>query len=53
MNYRIISNNTSLGTSGDTISDNDLLGLNVAALVTGGHIEPIVVKPTNKDKDKD
>ena len=53
-NFRITSNNTTLGNSGDTISDAELVGLNVEALIEGGHIEPIAVKaPKSKDKDND
>lgn len=53
-NYRIISDCTSLGKPGDTVSDAALDGLNVAALVEGGHIEPIAAKQTkSKDQDKD
>jgi hypothetical protein len=51
--YRIISHNTTLGTAGDTIADADLAGLNVDALVEGGHIEPIAAKQTKtKESDK-
>ena len=50
--YRIISNNTSLGAPGDTINDEDLAGLSVPALVEGGFIEPIAVKPQSKSTNK-
>jgi hypothetical protein len=50
--YRIISNNTSLGAPGDTINDEDLAGLSVPALVEGGFIEPIAVKPQTKSINK-
>lgn len=50
--YRIISDNTSLGNSGDTINDDALVGLNVDALIEGGHIESIAVK-SSKSKDQD
>lgn len=46
--YRIIANNTSLGVPGDTINDEQLAGLSVPALVEGGFIEPIAVKPQTK-----
>ena len=46
--YRIIANNTSLGAPGDTINDEQLAGLSVPALVQGGFIEPIAVKPQPK-----
>lgn len=52
--YRIISDNTSLGKPGDTVNDAQLVDLNVAALVDGGHIEPIAAKqPKSKDQDKE
>ena len=51
--YRILSDNTTLGTAGATIADADLAGLNVDALVEGGHIEPIAAKQSkSKDSDK-
>lgn len=50
--YRIISDNLTLGNSGTTVSDDDLAGLNVAALITGGHLEAVSVKkPDKKDQD--
>lgn len=53
-NYRILSDNTSLGAVGDTVSDEQLVGYNAAALVAGGHIEPIAAKFTKKqEQDKD
>lgn len=51
--YRIIGNNTSLGQPGDTISAEQLDGLNVAALVEGGFIEPIVKAQPKPTKDKE
>lgn len=50
--FRIISDSTSLGKPGDTVNDNDLVGLNVDALVEGGHLEPIAAKQ-HKPKDQD
>jgi len=50
--YRIISSNTTLGESGTTVSDDDLAGLNVAALISGGHLEAVSVKkPDKKEQD--
>jgi len=51
--YRITANNTSLGQPGDTISAEQLEGLNVAALVEGGFIEPVVKAQPKPAKDKD
>jgi hypothetical protein len=39
--YKIISDNTTLGKSGATVSADDLAGLNVDALIAGGHLEPV------------
>ena len=51
--YRILSDNTTLGTAGDTIAAADLAGLNVDALIEGGHIEPIAAKQfKSKESDK-
>jgi hypothetical protein len=52
--YKIISDNSSLGKSGTTVSDNDLAGFNVAALISGGHLEPVSApakKPTKTEQD--
>jgi|DEB0MinimDraft_10_1074344.scaffolds.fasta_scaffold65551_2 hypothetical protein len=48
--YKIISDNTTLGKSGQTVTDADLGGLNVAALVSSGHIEPVSVSSRKQDK---
>ena len=39
--YKIISDNTTLGKQGATINASDLDGLNVDALIAGDHIEPM------------
>lgn len=54
--YRIIANNTSLGVPGDTITDEQLAGFSVPALVEGGFIEAIAAKPPksiNKPTEKE
>jgi len=48
--YKITSDNTTLGKQGETVSDVDLAGLNVDALVAGGHIEPVSVSHRKSDK---
>jgi hypothetical protein len=48
--YKIISDNTTLGSKGATVSDSDLVDLNVAALVSAGHLEPVSI--SNKKQDK-
>lgn len=50
--YKITSDNTTLGKSGETVNDSDLAGLNVDALVAGGHIEPVSLS-TRKSEKKD
>lgn len=47
MPYKIISENCALGEPGDTVKDSDLDGLNIEALVDGGHI----AKTTNTKKE--
>ncbi len=43
--YQIASRSTVLGPFASTVSDEDLEGCNIAALVAAGHLVP-VVKPT-------
>lgn len=52
--YKILSDNTSLGSSGSTVADKDLADLNIQALIEGGHIEPIhkAFKQEAKESDK-
>lgn len=52
--YKIISDNTTLGKQGATVNAHDLAGLNVDALISGGHIESVSVssrKPDKKEQD--
>ena len=48
--YKILSDNTTLGKPGATVSESDLAGLNIAALVSGGHIEPANIAAKKQDK---
>ena len=48
--YKIISDNTTLGKTGDSVSDADLDGLNVDALIQAGHIEQVVSAVRKLDK---
>lgn len=38
--YKVISDNLSGHQAGDTVTDEDLAGVNIAALIDGGHITP-------------
>ena len=46
--YKLISDRLSIGTTGDIVDDKALEGLNVEALIEGGHIEPTAAKPAPK-----
>ncbi len=46
--YKLISDRLSVGTTGDIVDDKALEGLNVEALIEGGHIEPTAAKPAPK-----
>lgn len=48
-NYKVMSDNCSLGAQGTNISGDDLEGLNVAALVEGGHLAEVNVKVLKQD----
>jgi hypothetical protein len=51
MKYRIQSSNSTLGKQGDMIDEKDVPeGINLGALVAGGHLEPELSK-TTKDKE--
>ncbi len=51
--YKIISDNTALGSKGATVSDADLVDLNVDALVAGGHLEPVSISSRKEKKEQD
>ena len=46
--YKISSDNTTLGKPGETVTDADLVGLDVAALIAGGHIEAQTARRSEK-----
>lgn len=48
--YKIISDNSALGKSGDSVSSDALEGLNVDALIEGGHIQLVVTSARRQEK---
>jgi len=48
--YKITSDMTSLGKQGASVEDDALEGLNVDALIEGGHVEVANVFPKKFDK---
>ena len=48
-NYKVISENCTLGAQGTNISADGLEGLNVDALVAGGHLAEVNVKVSKQD----
>jgi len=48
-NYKIISENCTLGTQGSNISGDDLEGVNVDALIEGGHLAEVNVKVSKQE----
>lgn len=48
-NYKVISDNCTLGKQGDNINGDDLEGLNVGALVDGGHLAEVNVKVAKQE----
>lgn len=52
-NYKVVSENCTLGKQGATISADDLEGFNVDALVAGGHLAEVNVKVSKQDKESD
>ena len=54
-NYKVISDNCTLGKQGDNINGDGLEGFNVDALVDGGHLAEVnvkVIKQEPKEMDK-
>jgi len=54
-NYKVISENCTLGKQGDNINGDGLEGFNVDALVAGGHLAEVnvkVLKQEPKEMDK-
>lgn len=51
--YKVISSNLDNLPEGSIISDDDLVGINVEALIAGGHVDRVAAKqPKQDDKDK-
>lgn len=48
--YKITSDNTTLGKNGETVTADDLAGLNVDALIAGGHLAPVSVTSRKTEK---
>lgn len=48
--FKIVSDNTTLGKPGDTVTSDALEGLNVEALVAGGHLEPVSISSRKQHK---
>jgi hypothetical protein len=48
-NYKVISDNCTLGKQGDNINGDDLEGFNVDALVDGGHLAEVNVKVAKQE----
>lgn len=46
--YKVISDNFSLGEKGTTVTESELEGLSLQMLVEAGHLEPIAAKTSNK-----
>lgn len=51
--FKILSDKCSLGKKGSTVTLDEKSGLNVDALIQGGHIAPVAAKPTTKETDKE
>jgi hypothetical protein len=49
--YKVLSDNCTLGVQGSTITDKDLAGISVDALVDGGHLEEVVSNRIVKEQD--
>jgi triosephosphate isomerase len=47
--YKIISDRCSLGQIGDSITDDDLAGINIDALIDGGFIATASAKVSKQD----
>ena len=48
MKYTVTSDLVAWHASGDTVTDDDLEGANIAALVAGGHLTPVETKSRRK-----
>jgi hypothetical protein len=48
--YKIISDNSTLGNKGALVSESDLVGLNVEALLAGEQLETVTASGRKQDK---
>lgn len=48
-NYKVMSENCTLGKQGETLNASDLEGFNIDALVDGGHLAEVNVKVSKQD----
>lgn len=52
--YKVLSDRCGLGKKGSTVSVAEDSGINVEALIEGGHIAPVTAKPViDKDESKE
>lgn len=47
--YKVLSDNCSLGDIGSVVDDSKFDGVNVEALVEGGHLAPVSAKVSKQD----
>ncbi len=50
-NYKILSDRIADKKAGDTVTDDELVGLNVDALIEAGHLSEAITKPSKADKE--
>lgn len=51
--YKINSDRLSVGKKGETVSTHDLVGLNVDALISAGHLEPVSLTKKSDKKEQE
>lgn len=51
--FKVLSDKCSLGKKGATVVVEEGSGINVEALVSGGHIAPVAVKPIKETDSKE
>lgn len=51
--YRITSDRVTLGKQGDVITEDALVGLNIDALISGGHLEVVKAATNNNNKNQE
>ena len=49
--YKVLSENCTLGKLNETVSIDEASGLNVEALIDGGHIQAVVSKPSKTEQE--